>query len=123
MLGLGLTRQPVLMVLAFAILGACIATVQMVGHTHRMLAIPQAYRSRMMAVNLMVMQLSGVLGPGLAGVALLRGSVDWVYAAFGLGLFLVGLGYLRVPGYREFLDLPHEQAEGFYARRHPTLFP
>jgi hypothetical protein len=122
MLGIGLTHQPLLIVLGFAVFGACIATVQMVGHTHRMLAIPQAYRSRMTAVNMMVMQVSGVLGPGLAGVALLQIGVDWIYAVFGLGLFLVGLGYLRVPGYRAFLNLPHEQAEGLYARQHPSLF-
>jgi len=122
MLGIGLTHQPLLIVLGFAVLGACIATVQMVGHTHRMLAIPQAYRSRMTAVNMMVMQVSGVLGPGLAGVALLQIGVDWIYAAFGLGLFLVGLAYRWVPGYRDFLNLPHEQAEGWYARQHPQLF-
>ncbi|WP_428503735.1 MFS transporter [Roseateles sp.] len=122
MLGIGLTHQPLLIVLGFAVFGACIATVQMVGHTHRMLAIPQAYRSRMTAVNMMVMQVSGVLGPGLAGVALLQIGVDWIYAVFGLGLFLVGLGYRWVPGYRDFLNLPHEQAEGLYARQHPSLF-
>jgi MFS family permease len=122
MVVIGLTHWPALIVAGFAVLGACIATVQMVGQTHRMLAMPQAFRARMTAVNMMVMQIAGVLGPGLAGMALLRGSVDGVYALFGLGLFLVGLGYHWVPGYRAFLNLPHAQAEGRYAREHPALF-
>jgi len=119
---IGLTHQPLLMVIGFAVFGACIATVQMVGQTHRMLAMPQAFRARMTAVNMMVMQVAGVLGPGLAGMLLLRGSVDGAYWLFGIGLFVVGLGYLWVPGYREFLNLPHAQAEGRYAREHPALF-
>jgi len=119
---IGLSHQGVVIVLGFAVLGACIATVQMVGQTHRMLAIPQAFRSRMTAVNMMVMQVAGVLGPGLAGLGLLRLGVDWIYLLFGLGLFLVGLAYRWVPGYRDFLNLPHEQAEGWYARQHPQLF-
>ncbi|MCZ8076613.1 MAG: MFS transporter, partial [Paucibacter sp.] len=75
---IGLSHQGVVIVLGFAVLGACIATVQMVGQTHRMLAIPQAFRSRMTAVNMMVMQVAGVLGPGLAGLGLLRLGVDWI---------------------------------------------
>lgn len=122
MVVIGLTHRPLLMVLAFALLGGCIATVQMVGQTHRMLAMPQAFRARMTAVNMMVMQVAGVLGPGLAGMVLLRGSVDSAYWLFGLGLFLVGLGYVLVPGYREFLNRPHAQAEGLYARDYPALF-
>ena len=55
-------------------------------------------------------------------MTLLRGSVDGAYGLFGLGLFLVGLGYVLVPGYREFLNLPHRQAEGRYARDYPALF-
>ncbi|HSI59426.1 MAG TPA: MFS transporter [Ideonella sp.] len=122
LVGVGLTGLPWLMVLGFAIFGFCIATVQMVGQTHRMLAMPQDFRARMTAVNMMVMQVSGVLGPGLAGVALTLGSVHQVYAAFGAALFVVGLGYMLVPGYRAFLELPHAQAAGHYAREHPALF-
>lgn len=122
MLVIGWSHQPLLIVLCFALLGGCIATVQMVGQTHRMLAMPQAFRARMTAVNMMVMQVAGVLGPGLAGLSLLHGRVDGVYLLFGAGLFLVGLGYRWVPGYREFLDLPHAQAEGRYARDYPALF-
>ncbi len=122
MLAIGLNHQPLLLMLGFGLFGACIATVQMVGQTHRLLAMPQSYRARMTAVNMMAMQVAGVLGPGLAGMTLLRSDVDAVYGLFGLGLFVVGLGYLAVPGYRAFLNLPHEQAEGHYARHYPQLF-
>jgi hypothetical protein len=96
--------------------------VQTVGHTQRMLAIPQDFRARMTAVNMMVMQVAGILGPGLAGAGLAAFHVDAVYIAFGAGLFLVGLGYRRVPGYRQFLDMPHAEAAGFYGREYPALF-
>jgi hypothetical protein len=87
-----------------------------------MLAMPQDFRARMTAVNMMVMPVAGILGPGLAGVGLALFNVDEVYLAFGAGLFLVGLGYRRVPGYRRFLDMPHDEAAGFYGREHPALF-
>lgn len=120
---MGFTHQPVVLVVAMTMVGLSIATVQTVGHTHRMLAMPQAFRARMTAVNLTVMQVAGILGPGLAGLGLASFHIDEVYVAFGVGLFLVGAGYLRVPGYREFLNLPHDAATGFYARQHPELFP
>jgi MFS family permease len=119
---LGLAQWPLLVVAVFVLHGACVITVNMVGHTHRMLAMPAHFRARMTAVNLMVMQVAGALGPGLAGAALARWSVGQVYVAFGLGVFLAALGYLRVPGYRRFLELPHDEAEGHYARLHPQLF-
>jgi MFS family permease len=119
---MGLTHTPIVLVLAFTLFGSCISTVQMVGQTHRMLAMPPGFRSRMMAVNMMVMQVAGILGPGLAGVTLAAATVDQVYLGFGIALFAVGLGYPLVPGYREFLSMPHEQAKGLYQRRHPQLF-
>jgi len=119
---LGFTHTPWALVLALTLTGGCIATVQTVGHTQRMLAIPQDFRARMTAVNMMVMQVAGILGPGLAGVGLAAFQVDAVYIAFGAGLFLVGLGYRRVPGYQRFLDMPHAEAAGFYGREYPALF-
>ena len=56
------------------------------------------------------------------GISLLHTDVDWVYGLFGLGLFLVGLGYLLAPGYRRFLNQPHAEAEGTCARDYPALF-
>lgn len=127
---IGLSREPVVIVATFALIGGATATVQMVGQTHRMLAMPQAFRARMTAVNMMVMQIAGVLGPGLAGLMVVHGGADGTFAGgvdgtywlMGLGLFAVGLLYLRVPDYRSFLDLPHAQAEGRYARDYPALF-
>lgn len=118
----GATHRPWLLVAAFTLMGGCIATVQTVGHTQRMLAMPQDFRTRMMAVNMMVMQVAGVLGPGVAGLGLAAFHIDELYLAFGAGLFLVGLGYRRVPGYQRFLDMSHAEATGLYAREHPALF-
>ncbi len=118
----GWTHQALVLVVMLTIVGACISTVQMVGQTHRMLAMPQQFRARMTSVNLMVMQLAGVLGPGLAGLGLAAYDVDAVYLVFGIALFVVGLGYRRVPGYQAFLNQSHEEATGFYEREYPALF-
>lgn len=119
---LGWTHQPLALVLLLTAVGGCVATVQAVGHTQRMLAIPQAFRSRMTAVNIMAMQVAAVLGPGLAGAGLAAFHVDQVYMACGAGLFIVGLGYWWVPGYRAFLDMSHTEAAGYYGREYPELF-
>jgi MFS family permease len=111
--------MPVLLLVG---VGLCIATVSLWGQTHRMLAIPAHYRSRMTSVNMMVFQISGVLGPALAGWGLASLSVHAVYGWFGLGLFGVGFGCFLVPGYRASLSLPHDQASGHYGRIHPELF-
>lgn len=118
----GWAREPLWLLPAFAGFGLCIAVVQMVGHTHRMLAMPPDFRARMTAVNMMVMQVAGVLGPALAGGALAWVSVHQVYLAFGLALAVAAWGYRRVPGMREFLNRPHAEVEGLYARQHPGLF-
>jgi MFS family permease len=119
---MGLTHSPVVLVFAFFLFGACVSTVQMVGQTHRMLAMPAEFRSRMTAVNMMVMQVGGIVGPAIASGGLGIMSVDGVYFAFGVALLCVGLGYTLVPGYREFLSLSHDDAKDRYAREHPHLF-
>lgn len=119
---MGLTHSPVVLVFAFFLFGACVSTVQMVGQTHRMLAMPAEFRSRMTAVNMMVMQVGGIIGPAIASGGLGIMSVDGVYLAFGIALLCVGLGYTLVPGYREFLSLSHDDAKDHYARKHPHLF-
>jgi MFS family permease len=119
---MGATHTPVVLVLAFVLFGACISTVQMVGQTHRMLAMPPDFRARMTAVNMMVMQVAAMIGPAIAGAGLSAVAVDQVYLAFGLALLCVGFGYPLVPGYRAFLTMTHEEASGHYGRAHPHLF-
>lgn len=118
----GVTPSPYLLVFGFFIVGVALSVVQLVGQTHRMLAIPPDYRARMTAVNLMVMQLAGTFGPMLAGWGLLHGSAGQVYLAFGIAYSVAGLGFLRVPGYRDFLSLSHEAVKNWYGRKHPELF-
>lgn len=119
---IGFVHEPLALVALLGVVGLCIATVSLVGQTHRMLAIPPHYRSRMTSVNMMVFQVAGVLGPALAGWGLGSLSVHAIYGWFGLGLFTVGLGYFAVPGFRAFLSLPHDEASGHYGRTHPELF-
>ncbi len=94
----------------------------LVGQTHRLLAIPQAFRARIGSVGIMVMTVAGAIGPALAGLALTQWSVSTVYVAFGLMAALSAFGFLFVPDFRTLLQLDHDQVKDWYALRHPELF-
>lgn len=94
----------------------------LVGQTHRLLAIPQAFRARIGSVGIMAMTVAGAIGPALAGLALTQWSVSTVYIAFGLLAALSALGFLFVPDFRTLLQLDHDQIKDWYAQRHPELF-
>lgn len=118
----GLAPEGWLLVLALFFVGLANSCGVLVGQTHRMLAIPQAFRARVNAVGMMSMTVAGAAGPALAGLALLQLSVPAVYASFGLLAACSALGFLLVPDFRTLLNLDHESARDWYARRHPELF-
>ncbi|MDN3578881.1 MFS transporter [Chitinimonas viridis] len=118
----GFTSNPYLLVICYAVTGVGLAMVMLVGQTHRMLAIPEDFRARIVAVSMMVMQIAGTLGPGLAGIALTSIPVREVYVVFGLAEFVFAFGYFLVPRYREFLALGHEEVRGWYGRQFPGAF-
>jgi MFS family permease len=122
LLAIGLVRQPVVLMLLFAVTGACLVTTQLVGQTHRLLAVPDAFRARISAVNIMTSQIAGSLGPALAGVLLTHLDTGQVYGVLGGG-FLAGTLALRaVPGLGDFLALDHDAAKGWFARQHPAAY-
>lgn len=111
-----------LLVAALVFVGFANSCGVLVGQTHRLLAIPQAFRARLSAVGMMSSQISATLGPALAGLALLHGSVGVVYVGFGLLAGASALGYLLVPDFKTLLSLDHESVRDWYSRRHPELF-
>jgi len=119
---IGLASHPLLVAVTLVPFGVCVATAQLVGQTHRLLAIPSDFRSRMMAAHIMVMQMSGVIGPALAAAALAPLGVDMVYVVIGVALLILGFGYALIPGYRAFMRMSHEEVKGHYGRAHPELF-
>jgi len=122
MVAAGLAQSGPLLVVAFVFIGAAMTTVQMVGHTHRLLAMPPDFRARMTAVNIMVFQLAAIIGPALAGLGLSLWAIGPVYVAFGVCQCLLAFAYQQVPGYRTFLTMDHDQVLGHYVRTHPELF-
>ncbi|WP_374356631.1 MFS transporter [Chitinimonas sp.] len=118
----GWLSQPHILVLMFFVVGVGLSLVQLVGQTHRLLAIPDDYRGRMTAVNMMTIQVANSLGPALAGIALLHFGVAEVYMAAGIGVLLCTAGYLLVPGYAQFLALDHDAVSNWYGRNYPELF-
>jgi hypothetical protein len=120
--GIGLCRWAPGLPLLFALLGLCLSVTQLVGQTHRMLAIPEAFRSRMAAAHLTTAHLAAALAPALAGALLQHASVQAVYLLLAAGLAAGGLLLLLVPGLGPFLRLDHEQVRGWYGRHHPEAF-
>jgi len=108
--------------LLFALMGMCMSVTQLVGQTHRMLAIPEGFRSRMTAGQLAIAQIAAALAPTVAGALLLRWSVAEVYLLMGAGFLCSGVLLLAVPGLRPFLRLDHESVKDWYGRRHPEAF-
>ncbi len=120
--GVALGTQGWVLVLGFGIAGFSMSVSQLVGQTHRALAVPDHFRARFASVNIMVMQVAAMLGPAIAGVALGMMEVSAVYTGFGLSLLLVTLAFPLVPGIRHFLALDHGEVKGWYGRQHPAVF-
>jgi len=118
----GITEHPWLLVAAFAVVGLGSSAMTLVGLTHRTLARPLAYRTRMSAGTILTTQVAASIGPAIAGVALHVWPVQWVYLAFGVLGALAALSLAAVPGFRAFMALSHEEVEGWYGREHPEAF-
>lgn len=119
----GWAASPWPLLAGLAIAGFCNAAMSLVGATHRALAIPRDYRVRLIAAGAMSTQVAGALGPALVGMALTSWSVSAVYTAWGLLMAASVLGFLRVPRFKEFLTLGHDEAADWYRRQYPTAFP
>jgi MFS family permease len=120
--GIGLCRWSPGLPMLFALLGLCLSVTQLVGQTHRMLAIPEAFRVRMAAAHLATAHLAAALAPALAGALLQHASVQAVYLLLAAGFAAGGLLLLLVPGLGPFLQLDHEGVRGWYGRHYPGAF-
>ncbi|MCV2371119.1 MFS transporter [Roseateles oligotrophus] len=106
----------------FALIGLCMSVTQLVGQTHRALAVPENFRARMAAGQMMIAQLAGAIAPAIAGLLLLHWEVADVYLCLAAGFLGSGLLLLAVPELRPFLRLDHEQVKNWYGRRYPEAF-
>lgn len=120
--GIGLCEWPPGLVLLLALTGLCMSVTQLVGQTHRMLAVPENFRARMSAVSFSLSQLAAALAPALAGTLLLRWPVQQVYLWLSAGFLLSGLLLLAVPDLQRFLRMDHHSVKNWYGRQHPQAF-
>ncbi len=118
----GMTTSGPWLVAGFVVAGCMNSAMVLVGLTHRMLARPQAFRARMVAVSVTTTHIAGMIGPALAGIALLHAGVATVFMGFGLTGALFALGLAAVPGFRAFMALDHEAVANFYERKFPHAF-
>lgn len=120
--GIGLCAWAPGLVMLFAVIGVALSITQLTGQTHRALAVPEDFRARLAAAQLMLVHLSATAAPLVAGLCLQRGSVAQVYGLMAGGFLLSGLMLLAVPELRLFLSLPVESVKGWYGRRYPAAF-
>ena len=117
-----LTDHPLVMLAMFGIEGALLSITMLIGQTHRTLAVPEPYRARVSAINVLVAKLGGMLGPALAGILLSRWSLDEVYLFFALFHLLTVPPMLLLPGVNRFLSLSHDEVKDWYLKQHPEAF-
>lgn len=120
--GVGLCERGPVLAALYALIGLCLSVTQLVGQTHRMLAMPEDYRSRMTAAHLMVANASAALAPALAGALLLHTDVGAAYLLLAAGFAATGLLLLAIPGLGAFLRQDHEGARNWYGRHYPQAF-
>jgi len=122
MAGIGLCDGAPDLVALFALIGLCMSVTQLVGQTHRMLAMPEDYRARMSAAHLTMAQLAAALAPALAGALLQRAAVPMVFVLLAAGFGAGGLLLLAVPGLGSFLRQDHDGVRNWYGRHYPQAF-
>ncbi|MBV8657453.1 MAG: MFS transporter [Burkholderiales bacterium] len=119
----GQVSSPYILLCAFWIAGVANTSMSLVGVTHRALAVPPDFRVRLTAVSQMCTQIANMIGPAIAGIALLHWPVSTVYTAFGLSAMVFAFGFLLVPRSREFFGLSHEDVRDWYRTQYPSAFP
>lgn len=122
MAAVGLCDEPTALVALFLTIGLCMSVTQLVGQTHRTLAVPEHFRSRMAAAQMTLAHLAAVLAPAVAGALLTGWRVEAVYLWMAAGFLACGSLLLAVPGLRPFLRLEHAQVNNWYGRQHPEAF-
>lgn len=118
----GQVSNPYVLPCAFLISGIGNTSMTLVGMTHRALAVPADFRVRLAAVSQMCTQVANMIGPALAGIALLHWPVSTVYTTFGLSAMVLAFGFLLVPRSREFFNLSHEDVRDWYRLQYPAAF-
>lgn len=118
----GLCDHPMALVGLFALIGLCMSVTQLVGQTHRTLAVPEAFRSRMAAAQLTLAHGAATVAPAVAGGLLMAWPVDVVYLWMALGFLASGGLLLAIPELRPFLRLDHERVKNWYGLQHPEAF-
>jgi MFS family permease len=106
----------------FFVIGLCMSITQLVGQTHRMLAMPEEFRSRMTSGHQAVGRLAAIVAPALAGELLQHWPVTTVYLLLATGFLASGLLLLTIPELMPFLRLDHETVKDWYLLHYPDAF-
>lgn len=119
---IGLSGMGWTITLAMLVIGCNMSISQLIGQTHRMLAVPDDFRSRFSATNLMIANLSAIGGQSLAAALLLWLPVSQVYQLYGAIIFVMALCFPLLPDLRRMLALSHDEVKGIYLREYPQAF-
>ncbi|AMC34454.1 MFS transporter [Janthinobacterium sp. B9-8] len=119
---LAMCENPLLIVLLFFLTGISNSALVLGGVTHRMLARPPEFRSRMMSVSMASSRLASSGGPLLAGACLMYLPLNNVYFLFGLLSAIVASALALTPGFKGFMSLSHAEVSNWYGREYPQAF-
>lgn len=116
---IGAVERPWALTLCFGVIGICMSITQLMGQTHRSLAVPEDFRARMASAQLTLSHLAAAMAPLVAGLCLRQWPVEQVYGLMSAGFLVSGLALLLVPDLRLFLAASTKEACGWYQRRYP----
>lgn len=119
---IGAVERPWALTLCFGVIGMCVSITQLMGQTHRSLAVPEDFRARMASAQLTLSHLAAAMAPLIAGLCLRQWPVEQVYGLMSAGFLVSGLALLLVPDLRSFLAASTKEASGWYQRRYPEAF-
>lgn len=118
----GLSERPVFLLVSLALAGTANSLVVMMGYSRRIIATPPNYRTRMTSTSTVLTQVASIIGPAVAGLAVLLSSASGIYVAFGILITVVSLGYCWTPGLKTFLEASDADIDGWYGKYYPHAF-
>ncbi|MET3436056.1 MFS transporter [Sphingomonas sp. 1185] len=118
----GLSERPALLLVSLGLAGVFNSLVVMMGYSRRIIATPASFRTRMTSTSTVLTQVASIIGPAIAGFAILLSSTSWIYITFGFLITVVNIGYCWTPGLKTFLDASDADVDEWYGKFYPHAF-
>lgn len=122
LLAAGLLTSEYLLPLAFVAGGIGLMLVNIPSSTVRLLATPQAFRTRAFATVSFISAVANPAGSAVAGLSVPWMGVQPTITVLGVLVACLALMVFRIPGFKALMRTGDAQLEGIYPRRYPAAF-